>query len=90
MDSPPKRADMLVHEREPYNAEPSRGVLADDVSPWAWRFWHAEIHVPAARTTITARAWDSSAALQPEHPASVWNPMGYINNSWPTVTVTGR
>ena len=35
-----------------------------------------------------ARAWDSTAAVQPEHAATVWNPKGYINNSWPTVTVT--
>ena len=57
-------------------------------SPWSWRFWHTSLHVPAGPVQITARAWDSTAAVQPEHPATVWNPKGYINNSWPTVTVT--
>ncbi|RZT86358.1 sulfite dehydrogenase (cytochrome) subunit SorA apoprotein [Pseudonocardia sediminis] len=64
--------------------------LDEQLGPWTWRLWHATVDVPAGRTTITARAWDSSAALQPEHPASVWNPKGYVNNSWPAVTVTGR
>ncbi len=56
-------------------------------SPWSWRFWHATVDLPPGQVDITARAWDSTAAVQPEHPATVWNPKGYINNSWPTVTV---
>lgn len=64
--------------------------LDEQVSPWSWRFWHITIDLPAGSTEITARAWDSSAALQPEHPASVWNPKGYINNAWPTITVSTR
>jgi sulfite oxidase len=58
------------------------------LSPWTWRFWHVTIHLPPAPVRITARAWDSATAVQPEHPATVWNPKGYINNSWPTITVT--
>jgi len=58
------------------------------LSPWAWRFWHARVDLPPGQVQITARAWDSTAAVQPEHPATVWNPKGYINNSWPTVTIT--
>jgi sulfite oxidase len=59
-------------------------------SHWSWRFWHTTVELPAGKVEITARAWDSTAAVQPEHPATVWNPKGYINNSWPTVTVTAR
>ena len=62
--------------------------LDEQVSPWAWRFWRATLDLPPGRVDITARAWDSTAAVQPEHAATVWNPKGYINNSWPTVTVT--
>ena len=57
-------------------------------TPWTWRFWHARVDVPPGRVEIMARAWDNTAAVQPEHPATVWNPKGYINNSWPSVTVT--
>ena len=62
--------------------------LDDQISPWAWRFWRTTLDLPPGPVDITARAWDSSAAVQPEHPATVWNPKGYINNAWPTVTVT--
>ncbi|MFC5142918.1 sulfite oxidase [Actinomycetospora rhizophila] len=57
-------------------------------TPWTWRFWHARVDVPPGRVEIMARAWDSTAAVQPEHAATVWNPKGYVNNSWPSVTVT--
>ena len=33
------------------------------------------------------RAWDSAAATQPESPAAVWNPKGYVNNAWGRITV---
>lgn len=57
--------------------------------PWTWQLWHATVDLPdGATSTITARAWDTSAALQPRDPADLWNPKGYINNAWPTVTVT--
>jgi putative membrane protein len=32
---------------------------------------------------IAARAWDGSAATQPEDEAAVWNPRGYANNARP-------
>ena len=63
--------------------------LGPDAGPWAWRQWHATISVPAGETEITARAWDTSAAAQPESPAHLWNPKGYVNNSWARVRVTG-
>jgi sulfite oxidase len=64
--------------------------LAEQVSPWAWRLWSATVRVPAGQVEIIARAWDSAAALQPEHAESVWNPKGYVNNAWPRITVTAR
>ena len=41
-------------------------------------------------TQIVARAWDSAAATMPEHAASVWNPKGYVNNSWARIEVHAR
>ena len=63
--------------------------LLDDLGPWAWRRWHAEVKLErTGQAQITARAWDSSAASQPEDPAHLWNPKGYINNSWPRINLT--
>ncbi len=64
--------------------------LDEQASPWSWRCWRAVLDLPAGESVITARAWDTSAALQPESPRHVWNPKGYVNNSWPRVTVTCR
>jgi sulfite oxidase len=55
---------------------------------WAWRQWHSTIDLPAGDVTITARAWDTAAATQPEHPESLWNPGGYVNNAWARVQVS--
>jgi sulfite oxidase len=62
--------------------------LLEDLGPWAWRLWRAPLP-PGVRCHVVARAWDSAAATQPEHAASVWNPKGYVNNSWARVTVGG-
>ncbi len=45
----------------------------------------AALPVDRAACEVVARAWDSAAATQPEHAASVWNPKGYVNNSWARV-----
>ena len=37
---------------------------------------------------IVVRAWDSSAATQPEDEAALWNPKGYVNNARPRIRVT--
>jgi sulfite oxidase len=58
--------------------------------PWAWQHWRIVLDLPAGESTITARAWDTAAASQPERPESLWNPGGYVNNSWPRVRVLGR
>jgi sulfite oxidase len=56
--------------------------------PWAWQHWCTTVDLPAGRLEITARAWDSTGALQPESPAHVWNPKGYVNNSWARIRLT--
>jgi sulfite oxidase len=59
----------------------------DPPSPWAWQLWHTTLDLPPRPAEITARAWDDTGATQPEFPASVWNPAGYNNNSWPRIRV---
>jgi len=39
---------------------------------------------------LIARAWDDTGALQPEWPASLWNPRGYGNNAWARIECTVR
>ena len=36
---------------------------------------------------LTARAWDSAGATQPESAAALWNFKGYANNAWHRVRV---
>jgi sulfite oxidase len=57
-------------------------------SPWTWRLWSLDVEATAGPLEITARAWDSTGALQPESAAALWNPKGYANNSWATVQAT--
>lgn len=64
--------------------------LGNDLGRWAWRLWECEIELRPGRREIVARAWDSAAASQPEHPGPLWNPKGYVNNSWGRVTVDVR
>lgn len=59
-------------------------------SPWSWQHWSATVDLPPGEHTIVARAWDSTGATQPEEPRHVWNPKGYINNSWARVRVSAR
>jgi sulfite oxidase len=48
------------------------------------------LDLPAGAATVTARAWDTAAGCQPECAASLWNPGGYANNSWPRVRLDLR
>jgi sulfite oxidase len=64
--------------------------LDEQVSPWAWRQWRTTLTIPAGDTVITARAWDTSAAAQPESPVHLWNPKGYVNNSWARIHLTAH
>jgi sulfite oxidase len=64
--------------------------LGAEAGPSAWRLWRTSVDLPAGHVEIVARAWDTSAATQPERAEHVWNPKGYVNNSWSRVQVTGR
>lgn len=68
----------------------SQADLGEQVSTWSWRHWSATVELPRGRTEVLARAWDSSAALQPERPEHVWNPKGYVNNSWARLRLRGE
>jgi sulfite oxidase len=64
--------------------------LGAEEGPWAWRLWQTSVDLPARPVQIIARAWDNSAAVQPERVEHVWNPDGYVNNSWHRVNVTSK
>jgi sulfite oxidase len=54
---------------------------------WSWRLWHTVLDLPPGTTRVVVRAWDSAAGVQPADPAELWNPKGYVNNSWARVTL---
>jgi sulfite oxidase len=56
-------------------------------SRWAWRHWSLTVDAQPGPLTVTARAWDTTGATQPESVAALWNPKGYANNSWARVRV---
>jgi sulfite oxidase len=62
--------------------------LLEDAGPWARRRWRAEVDVAAGQVELVARAYDSAFASQPEDPAALWNPKGYMNNSWSRVHIS--
>lgn len=62
--------------------------LLDDLGPWAWRLWSLRVELPPGEHQILVRAWDTSGATQPESPATVWNPKGYMNTAWGRMQVT--
>jgi sulfite oxidase len=62
--------------------------LLEDLGPWAWRLWSLRVELPAGEHQILARAWDTGGGTQPESPATVWNPKGYMNTSWGRMDVT--
>ena len=55
--------------------------LLDDLGRWAWRQWSMTLDLAPGEHEILVRAWDSSAATQPEDEAALWNPKGYVNNA---------
>jgi sulfite oxidase len=65
----------------------SQAELLDDLGPWAWRHWRLTVELSPGEQEILVRAWDSSAATQPEDEAALWNPKGYVNNARPRVRV---
>jgi sulfite oxidase len=68
----------------------TQAAVGDRPSPWAWQLWHTALDLPTGPVQITARAWDDTGATQPEFPASLWNPGGYDNNSWPRIRLDVR
>jgi sulfite oxidase len=65
----------------------SQAELLDDLGRWAWRHWRTTVELAPGEHEILVRAWDSSAATQPEDEAALWNPKGYVNNARPRVRV---
>ena len=65
----------------------SQAELLEDLGRWAWRHWRITLDLPPGEHEILVRAWDSSAATQPEDEAALWNPKGYVNNARPRVRV---
>ncbi|MEV0947599.1 sulfite oxidase [Rhodococcus sp. NPDC049939] len=65
----------------------TQAELDAEQSPWLWRRWSLVIDAKPGSLTITARAWDTTGAMQPESAAQLWNPHGYVNNSWPSAKV---
>jgi sulfite oxidase len=68
----------------------SQAELLEDLGRWAWRHWRSTVHLSPGEHEILVRAWDSSAATQPEHPAGLWNPKGYVNNARPRIRLRAR
>jgi sulfite oxidase len=65
----------------------SQAELLEDLGQWAWRHWRAALVLAPGEHEIVVRAWDSSAATQPEDESALWNPKGYVNNARPRVRV---
>jgi sulfite oxidase len=65
----------------------SQADLLDDLGRWAWRHWRITVELAPGEHEILCRAWDSSAATQPEDEAALWNPKGYVNNARPRIRV---
>jgi sulfite oxidase len=59
----------------------ARADLDPPENPWAWQHWRTTLTLPPGETELIARAWDSTATVQPESMATVWNPRGYANNA---------
>ncbi len=64
--------------------------LLAELSPWSARRWRTRVELRPGPHELVARAWDSAAATQPEDPAGLWNPKGYVNNAWSRVALTAR
>jgi sulfite oxidase len=61
--------------------------LLDDLGRWAWRHWRITVDLPPGEHELVVRAWDSSAATQPDDEAGLWNPKGYVNNARPRIRI---
>ncbi|MDF2966948.1 MAG: putative oxidoreductase [Nocardioidaceae bacterium] len=62
--------------------------LSEQHHPWTWRLWQATVVVAPGPLHIVARAWDDTGSTQPESTEQIWNPKGYMNNSWARVRLS--
>jgi sulfite oxidase len=62
--------------------------LSEQHNPWTWRLWKTTLDVSPGPQHIVARAWDDTGSTQPESAEQIWNPKGYMNNSWARVSVS--
>lgn len=68
-----------------------QAALDTDPEPGVWRLWHAAVDLSGgggSDVELVARAWDDTAAVQPDSAADLWNPKGYANNARPRTRVT--
>ena len=65
----------------------TQAELLQDLGRWAWRQWHITVDLVPGEHELVVRAWDSSAATQPQDEAALWNPKGYVNNARPRIRV---
>ena len=65
----------------------TQAELLEDLGRWAWRHWRVTVDLAPGEHEVVVRAWDSSAATQPEDEAALWNPKGYANNARPRIRV---
>ena len=56
-------------------------TLAGPARPGEWRLWRVAVAAGPGPIEGVVRAWDSAASTQPEDPANLWNPKGYVNNA---------
>lgn len=61
--------------------------LLEDLGRWAWRHWRITLELAPGEHERLVRAWDSSAATQPEDETALWNPKGYVNNARPRIRI---
>jgi sulfite oxidase len=68
----------------------SQAELLEDLGPWAWRQWRITVELAPGEHEILVRAWDTSAATQPDDERALWNPKGYVNNARPRTRVRAK
>jgi DMSO/TMAO reductase YedYZ molybdopterin-dependent catalytic subunit len=61
-------------------------IEKDEKDPAAWRLWSASRTLSKrGRSVVLARATDAAGRTQP--PETAWNPGGYLQNGWHSVSV---
>jgi hypothetical protein len=81
------RVDVSIHG----GASVRQANLLQDLGRWAWRQWRITLDLAPGEYELLVRAWDSSAATQPEDEAALWTPRatsttpapGSASGRWP-------